>query len=218
MVACSVVVITAVCSFVSDDGRHDLVTGQEAFDSDEHAGVVTAVGLVNALASYHAFGRPFTLDDPVDPVRTLLAADPTWPAVRRRDVPGLCSLAASLRTVFEAVHRDDVDAAAGRLNRLLRTHPAHPHLAKDDGTWRLHHHPAEATLVAMATAICAEAMARVIGSGAARRLGTCDADNCDRVFFDGSKNASRRFCSTPCQNRMKAAAFRRRRTSNESPR
>jgi predicted RNA-binding Zn ribbon-like protein len=28
------------------------------------------------------------------------------------------------------------------------------------------------------------------------------------VFIDVSKNGSRRFCSTTCQNRVKAAAFR----------
>ncbi|MPZ28052.1 MAG: hypothetical protein GEV12_16990 [Micromonosporaceae bacterium] len=45
------------------------------------------------------------------------------------------------------------------------------------------------------------------------RLGTCGADDCDRVFLDGSKNGSRRFCSITCQNRVKAAAFRRRRAA-----
>ena len=75
--------------------------------------------------------------------------------------------------------------------------------------WRLHHHPADADLVPMATAICAEAVARVIGAGAADRLGTCGADECERVFLDGSKNGSRRFCSTTCQNRVKALARRR---------
>ena len=43
------------------------------------------------------------------------------------------------------------------------------------------------------------------------RLGTCASTDCDRVFLDGSKNASRRFCSTTCQNRVKATAFRLRR-------
>ena len=33
----------------------------------------------------------------------------------------------------------------------------------------------------------------------------------ERVYVDTSKNAKRRFCSTACQNRTKAAAFRQRR-------
>ena len=62
----------------------------------------------------------------------------------------------------------------------------------------------------MWTSICAEALARMLGAGHGDRFGICDAPGCDRVFFDVSKNASRRFCSTRCQNRVKAAAFRRR--------
>jgi predicted RNA-binding Zn ribbon-like protein len=65
----------------------------------------------------------------------------------------------------------------------------------------------------MTTAICAEGMARMIGADAGNRLGTCGSDDCERVFLDESKNASRRFCSTTCQNRVKAAAFRRRRAA-----
>jgi predicted RNA-binding Zn ribbon-like protein len=96
------------------------------------------------------------------------------------------------------------------LNVLLTRHPAHPHLAKEDGGWRLHHHAVDAALVPMWTAICAEGVARVIGAGDGDRLGTCRRPGCGRVFLDVSKNGSRRFCSTTCQNRVKAAAFRRR--------
>jgi predicted RNA-binding Zn ribbon-like protein len=186
------------------------VTGQVPCDSYEYSGAVTAVRLVNELAIERAFGRPVESTDPLGVIATILASDPTWPAVRNRDVPALGALAARLRGVFDDLHRGDIDAAAGRLNTLLAAHPAHPHLAKDGGRWHLHHHPADADLVAMATAICAEAVARCIGAGAATRLGTCDAGDCDRVFLDGSKNGSRRFCSTTCQNRVKAATFRRR--------
>ncbi len=111
--------------------------------------------------------------------------------------------------------RGDLDVSARRLNDLLAVHPAHPHLAKDDGQWRLHHHPVDATLVPMVTAICAEGMARMIGAGAVSRLGASASDDCDRVFLDGSTNESRRFCSTTCQNRVKAAAFRRRQATSE---
>ena len=100
--------------------------------------------------------------------------------------------------------------AASRLNVLLADHPAHPHLAKEGGRWRLHHHPVDAALVPMYTSICAEGLARIVGAGGGARLGTCEGPACDRVFADVSKNASRRFCSTACQNRVKAAAFRRR--------
>jgi predicted RNA-binding Zn ribbon-like protein len=36
----------------------------------------------------------------------------------------------------------------------------------------------------------------------------CTAPHCDRVYVDTSRNGSKRFCSTACQNRVKAATFR----------
>jgi predicted RNA-binding Zn ribbon-like protein len=63
----------------------------------------------------------------------------------------------------------------------------------------------------MYSSICAEALARMIDAGFANRFGVCEDDACGRAFFDTSKNASRRFCSTTCQNRIKTAAFRQRR-------
>jgi predicted RNA-binding Zn ribbon-like protein len=48
----------------------------------------------------------------------------------------------------------------------------------------------------------------VVGSSLHGRLGVCSAERCDRVYVDTSRNGSRRFCSTACQNRVKAAAFR----------
>jgi predicted RNA-binding Zn ribbon-like protein len=187
------------------------VTGQDQFGSYEHAGAVVAVDLVNELAVEHAFGRAIPAAEPFPAVKRVLEIDPASAAqLRRRDVPGFITLAAQLRQVFRDLRHGDVDAAAIRLNQLLAAHPAHPHLAKDDGRWRVHHHPVDAGIVSVAAAVSAEAMARLIGAGEGHRLGTCDSADCDRVFLDASKNGSRRFCSTTCQNRVKAATFRRR--------
>jgi predicted RNA-binding Zn ribbon-like protein len=191
------------------------MTGQVPFDSYEDGGVIIAANLVNELATEHAFGRPAGRADPFTAVRRILEIDPPSAArLRQGDVPGFVALAKRLREVFGDLDRGDLDAAAGRLNKLLAAHSAHPHLAKDNGQWRLHHHPVDAAVLPMTTAICAEGMARLIGGDAGRRLGTCEAHDCDQVFLDGSKNASRRFCSTTCQNRVKAAAFRHRHASS----
>jgi predicted RNA-binding Zn ribbon-like protein len=124
--------------------------------------------------------------------------------------PAFAALARRIRAVFAALHSRDVDAAAATLNDLLAAHPAHPHLAKERGVWRLHHHPHDAPLVPMWTAICAAGLAEMIGDGEAQRLGTCERPDCGRVYVDVSKNASRRFCSLTCQNRVKVATFRER--------
>jgi predicted RNA-binding Zn ribbon-like protein len=178
------------------------------------AGVFASVEMVNGLtarleADVSRAGTPALA---LSTLAQVLAIDP--PSVAQLgagDVPGFVALAHELRAFFADVHAGDIDSAAGRLNALLAKHPAHPHLAKEHGRWRLHHHPVEAALVPMWTAICAEALARVIGTGQVARLGTCERPGCGRVFLDVSKNASRRFCSTTCQNRVKVAAFRRRR-------
>jgi predicted RNA-binding Zn ribbon-like protein len=47
-----------------------------------------------------------------------------------------------------------------------------------------------------------------IGSDLAGRLGVCQAHPCDRVYIDTSYNLGKRFCSTRCQSRVKAAAHR----------
>jgi len=133
--------------------------------------------------------------------------------VKPAHLPELVRLAQRLHAVFAGLARGDVDAAARGLNELLAQHPAQPHLAKEDGVWRLHHHPQDAPLVPMWAAICAEGLARVVGLPSAQRLGTCEREGCGRVFVDVSKNASRRFCSLACQNRVKAAAFRARRAA-----
>lgn len=185
------------------------MTGQVPLDSYADAGVLAAVELVNALAPVdRARGsRP-----PLRPALTsALAADPGSVArLKPGDTPRFVALARALRQVFRDLHHGKLAPAASRLNALLARHPAHPHLAKEHGRWRLHHHPMDVALVPMWTSICAEALARMLGAGHGDRFGICDAPGCDRVFFDVSKNAGRRFCSTRCQNRVKAAAFRRR--------
>lgn len=167
----------------------------------EDVGVTTALALINVLDHV----------EPESAIREILAVDPpSQAAFSGADVPGMIELARLLRSVAEDLDRSDVDAAAEKINAILGEHPARPHLAKDDGRWHLHHHPAEAALVPMWTSICAEAFARVIGAGYEERVGICGAADCDRVYLDVSKNGSRQFCSTTCQNRVKAAAFRRR--------
>jgi predicted RNA-binding Zn ribbon-like protein len=174
-------------------------------DSYADTGVVVAVDLVNRLVV-----RPEPATEAV--LAEILAVDP--PSAARLDaaaVAGFGVLATELERVFRELAGDDQDAAADLLNRMLAAHPAHPHLAKEDGRWRLHHHPADTELVPMWHAICAEALARLVGSGHGDRVGGCADPACRRVFVDVSRNGSRRFCSTTCQNRVKTAALRRRR-------
>ena len=190
------------------------MTGQAPLDSHADTGAATSVALVNALALAPGAGGSITTNDGLAAIAEILAVDPPSMAqLGDGDVAGFGALAHRLHDVFADLHAGDIDAAARRLNDMLADHPAHPHLAKEHGCWRLHHHPVEAELVPMWTSICAESLARMIGTGYGDRLGTCERTDCGQVFVDISRNASRRFCSTTCQNRVKAAAFRLRRVA-----
>lgn len=191
------------------------MTGQVAFDSHVFALVDVAARLVNHLTGGndrgHPVGRPVGLEL-VNATRAALGGNGRRePAVTNADADALAECAAVMRLVFEAAHRGNVDAVAGQLNGLLRRSGARPQLdLNHDGGWQVHFHGSDDGLAAGWAAGCATGLALAIGSNLAGRLGICDADRCDRVYVDTSKNRGRRFCSTTCQNRTKTAAYRAR--------
>lgn len=152
-------------------------------------------------------------------MREVFAFDPSsTKELRPRDTKGFVGLATHLHSIYASLDRGDTDSAAAVINELLDACPAHPHLQRDQrGNWRVHHHPADADLVSSWTAIGAEALARLMGDGGASRARLCEATDCRRAFLDTTKNGTRRFCSTTCQNRIKAAALRRRRAAQPAP-
>jgi predicted RNA-binding Zn ribbon-like protein len=105
----------------------------------------------------------------------------------------------------------DEDAAVEAVNALLRDGNALPQLVKHDA-WDYHLHATsrEAPLATRMAVEAAMAVVDVIRAGELDRLKVCDADDCDDVLVDLSKNRSRRFCSTLCANRTNVAAYRTR--------
>jgi predicted RNA-binding Zn ribbon-like protein len=178
--------------------------------------VIVAVGLVNALTAGEAHGRPYLPPGgdelPAAVTAVLRAASPRYDEVPPDDAKALSAAAADFRAVFEAVARDDVDAAARQVNGLLARTGARPSLDRhDEEGWHLHFHGARDGLANGWAAGCATGLAIVLGTEDRGRLGVCTAARCDRVYVDASRNGTRRFCSTACQNRVKTAAFRSRR-------
>jgi predicted RNA-binding Zn ribbon-like protein len=175
--------------------------------------VRVAVALVNLLTPGEDRGRgyqPPEGDERTAVVGSLLAAnggrEATW-----EEAAELCFVAAELRGVFEAVSAGDVDDAAARVNALLIRTGARPELERHDGqSWHLHFHAADNSLPNGWAAGCATGLAVVLGGSESDRLGVCTAPRCDRVYVDTSRNGTRRYCSTSCQNRVKTAAFRAR--------
>jgi predicted RNA-binding Zn ribbon-like protein len=184
------------------------------FSSHLDSIVAVSVGLVNALTDGEAHGRAYLppadddLPEAVGDVLRTVGYDVTVPSEDAEDLRGI---ATELRTVFEAVARDDVDTAARQVNKLLAWTGARPWLDSHDGEgWHLHFHGSHDGLANGWAAGCATGLAIVLGTEDRGRLGVCTAPRCDRVYVDTSRNGTRRFCSTTCQNRVKTAAFRSR--------
>jgi predicted RNA-binding Zn ribbon-like protein len=135
------------------------------------------------------------------------------PQVTDRQATALAAHALQLRKVFVAAEAGDLAEAAAVLNQLLRRTGARPRLDPlGTGGYHVHFHGSTDGLATGWGAGCATGLALAIGTDLAGRLGVCAAERCDRVYVDTSKNGTRRFCSTACQNRTKTAAFRQRRS------
>jgi predicted RNA-binding Zn ribbon-like protein len=187
------------------------------FDSHTSNVVEYAVAVVNSVTPGERHGRPFAaptgaalraaVRDAVPPSRT-----PDLPT--GADAEELAAWAVRLRAVVALVDAGDVDAACTELNAIMRATGAVPTLARHDGEpWHLHFHAEDADWAGSWAASMATGLAIVIGNPAIDRLGLCNAPACDRVYVDVSRNGTRRFCSTACQNRVKAAAFRARKAA-----
>jgi predicted RNA-binding Zn ribbon-like protein len=185
------------------------------FNSHTDVVVRVAVALVNLLTPGEDRGRgyqPPEGDERTAAVGAVLRAsggrEATW-----EEAAELCFVAAELRGVFEAVSTGAIDDAAAQVNALLIRTGARPELERHDGQpWHLHFHAASKSLPDGWAAGCATGLAVVLGGDLQDRLGVCTAPRCDRVYVDTSRNGTRRYCSTSCQNRVKTAAFRARLT------
>ncbi len=189
------------------------------FDSHVELLLEAAVSFVNELSDGERRGRTFVAPQGAD---LLVAAAEAIPdraqAKKPKALPPesaqlLAHAARVMRSVFEAMEDGRVDDAATAVNVLLRETGARPQLDRVPGEpWQVHFHGSDDTYGIGWTAGCATALALAVGSELAGRLGVCTAPHCDRVYVDASRNAVRQFCSAACQSRVKAAAFRARRS------
>lgn len=183
------------------------------FDSHVETLLAAAVGLVNLLTPGHDGTQPVAPPTGVGAtaaVGAVLVSQGRRSRVTAADARRLGGVARELREVFAAVDRGDVGRAAVLVNALLESTGARPRLDRFEDGWSLHFHGPDDGVVVGWSAGFASALALCVGSEYAGRLGLCAAAPCDRVYVDASKNGTRRFCSTRCQSRVKAAAHRSR--------
>ncbi|WP_457207543.1 CGNR zinc finger domain-containing protein [Nocardioides sp. P5_C9_2] len=145
-----------------------------------------------------------------DAVRAAISREDYRPTVSPATATALAEVAADVRAVYVATDRGDLDAAAALVNDLLERTGVRPRLTHTETGWDLHFHGPDQSVARGWAAGLAAGLALALGSDRSGRLGVCEAGPCDRVFTDTSRNGGRRFCSTRCQNRVKAAAHRHR--------
>jgi predicted RNA-binding Zn ribbon-like protein len=106
------------------------------------------------------------------------------------------------------LERDDL---VDEVNAMLREAHALTQLVRHDETdWHLHATPPDAPLAERIRVEVSLALADVIRSAATDRLRVCEADDCEGLLVDLSRNGSKRFCSVRCGNRMNMIAYRER--------
>ncbi len=113
-----------------------------------------------------------------------------------------------------------VDDAAARVNEELTELPITPSIVTHGGSGHhVHWTPPTARFDDQFLADVLMAMASELCDNGTDRFGRCGADDCDRLFYDATRNRSRRFCSDQrCASRTHTADHRARRRAASRPR
>ena len=133
-----------------------------------------------------------------------------WTGSRLHDKRELDEVRA-LRPRLRRLWQLDEDGVVLLVNAMLREARALPQLVRhDERDYHLHATWPDAPLADRMAVEAAMAFVDVVRQKELDRLHVCDADDCEAVLVDLSKNRSRRYCGATCSNRVNVAAFRAR--------
>jgi|TARA_B100000408_G_scaffold138257_1_gene131395 predicted RNA-binding Zn ribbon-like protein len=204
------------------DTRDTLVTNETValgmsgvnmvFIHDTEMALRAAVDLVNTL--------PLGGDDDTlttaDEYDAFLARYPYSGTVSRtRDEhEAVRAIRSRLRTLWGV----DRESAVPIVNAMLRDGEALPQLViHDEYDWHVHASDDDAPLATRILVETAMAFVEVIRMDEYDRVLVCEADDCEGVLVDFSRNRSKRYCDTGnCGNRMNVIAYRARRAQETS--
>lgn len=173
--------------------------------SEIRATLEVAVGMVNQIND----GEP--------DVRDLLteAGFSRASSASAASVERLTSRMGSLRPLFERLPDPDLDQdeTAAMVNEELTELPISPSIANHDAIGpHIHWTPTTARFDDQILSDVLMALAQELCDNSTDRFGRCAATDCDRLFYDSTRNNSRRFCDDPrCASRTHTADHRARR-------
>ncbi len=134
-----------------------------------------------------------------------------WKGPHTGDAAELADVRA-LRPTLRRLWLSEGEQQVECINSLLREAQALPQVVRhDEFDWHLHATTPEQPLATRMSVEAAMAMVDVVRMDETERLKICDADGCNHIYADLSRNRSRRYCSVSCSNRIAAAAYRTRR-------
>jgi predicted RNA-binding Zn ribbon-like protein len=181
-------------------------------DTEIRLTLEAAVDLLNALADADtADGIPADVRTLLDEHQFTRAAGASAAAITRVETR-IRAMAPALRELAEG----DAEAIIDWVNHELATIPITPSLTEHDGAdLHIHWTPSTATFDDQVVADVLMALAQEVCDHGTERFGRCAANDCDHLFFDATRNRSRRFCADPrCASRTHTADHRARRRSS----
>ena len=130
------------------------------------------------------------------------------------ELEALVDRSVPLARLFTSLPELELVDAVDRVNAALEPCAIAPSLSSHDG-FALHiHWTSPTTPFAHQVAVdLLMALAQILCDHGVERFGRCAAAGCDHIFYDSTKNRSRRFCSDQrCSSRTHTAAHRARRS------
>lgn len=177
------------------------------FAHDTEVSLASTVAVVNTAGPPDELTTPAELDEFVRHWR--------WTGSRTHDDKELrqvLRLRRRLRGLWGLAEEELVE----EVNAMLRDCRALPQVVRhDEWDWHLHATRDEQPLAERMMVEAAMALVDVLRAGEIQRMSVCEAEGCDDVLVDLSRNRSRRYCSQNCTNRMAAAAYRARQAAGE---
>lgn len=176
------------------------------FIHDTKRTLMMVVDLVNTLPGYDGED---TLQTP-EALSSFLLTHP-YTGTIRHDTEELAAVR-EVRSRFSGLWQVDRAGAVPLVNAMLADGEALPRLViHDEYDWHIHATSDDSPLATRMMVEAAMAFVDVIRSDEYDRVRVCDADDCESVYIDYSKNGSKRYCDTGnCGNRMNVIAYRAR--------
>lgn len=181
------------------------------FIHDTRSALEVTVAVVNSLPETNGEGVD-TLAS-VDDLAEFLTSYP-YTGRLTRDEAELAGLR-DIRSRLAQLWNVDREGAVPLVNAMLSDGAALPQLAIHDGyDWHVHATSDDADLGTRIMVESAMAFIDIIRSDEYQRVRRCEADDCESVYIDYSRNGSKRYCDVGnCGNRMNVNAYRARKAA-----